>query len=213
MIWILRSNLSCLTWLGEDGLVPDEVTFVGVLCACSRAGMLGEGKKYFDEMVNVYKVVQSFAHYWCMANLYASHGFVEEAEQLLRNMPEERESLVWGSMFWLCRIYNDVGPGEQIARRLIELEPSNSSFYVFLWNIYVAAGRWEDAGKVTDMMSERGLMCVPSRSLVDLTEIVHNFRLNDCKRLEMEGISMKMDEYAARFGLVNEGLVDSLDGG
>ncbi|CAA6666461.1 unnamed protein product [Spirodela intermedia] len=197
----------------DAGISPDEVTFVGILCACSRAGMLTEGKRYFDKMVETYSITPSFAHYWCMANLYAGLGLVEEAEELLRTMPEETECLVWGSMLWLCRFHQDIGPGEEIARRLIELEPFNSSRYALLWNVYVAAGRWEDAGKVMEMMKHRGLTAIPGRSLSDLNEIVHNFKVGDGSRAEMEGIRLLMGELAARFRLQTEGMADSVEGG
>lgn len=164
-------------------------------------------------MVNTYGIRPSFAHYWCMANLYAGLGLAEEAEELLRSMPEETECLVWGSMLWQCRFHQDIAPGEQIAQRLLELEPFDSSRYALLWNVYVAAGRWEDAGKVTEMMKQRGVTAVPGRSLADLNEIVHNFKVGDSSRPEMEGIRVLMDELAARFRLQTEGMVDSVEGG
>ncbi|XP_078441867.1 pentatricopeptide repeat (PPR) superfamily protein [Wolffia australiana] len=188
-----------LALFGDMAAPPDEVTFVGVLCACSRAGRLAEGKLYFEEMGSRYGVARSFAHYWCMANLYAGAGLAGEAEGLLRSMPEERQCLVWASMFWLCRFRNDVGPGEQIARRLIELQPFNCAFYALLWNVYVAAGRWEDAGKVTEAMRARGLAAVHSRCLVDLTELVHNFKVTG-----LEGVCAMMEDLAAGFGFQRE---------
>jgi pentatricopeptide repeat protein len=43
-------------FLGKNGsddrwvLGPDEVTFVGILCACTRLGLLDAGKVYFEQM-------------------------------------------------------------------------------------------------------------------------------------------------------------------
>ncbi|MQM12294.1 hypothetical protein Taro_045209 [Colocasia esculenta] len=183
----------------EDvAISPDEVTFVGVLCACRRAGLLSKGKMYFDQMINLYHLTPTFAHYWCMANLYGSLGLVKEAEDVLRCMPEETESLLWGNFFWLCRFHGDIELGEQIAKRLIELEPLNSSRYSLLWNVYAAAGRWKDVGEVKKMMEERGVVAMPGRTLVDLNEIVHNFKVGDRSKPEMEGIHVLMDELAER---------------
>uniref|UniRef100_A0A1D1Y3C8 Pentatricopeptide repeat-containing protein At3g51320 n=1 Tax=Anthurium amnicola TaxID=1678845 RepID=A0A1D1Y3C8_9ARAE len=196
----------------DAGVSPDEVTFVGVLCACTRAGMLSKGKMYFDQMINVYNLMPTFAHYWCMANLYNGLGLVEEAEEVLRCMPEETESLVWSGVFWLCRFHGCIELGERIAKRLIDLEPFNSSRYALLWNIYGAAGRWEDASKIKEMMKERGVMTMPDRSLVDLNEIVHNFKVGDRSRPEMECIYTLMDELAERFRLRTHS-VGSMEGG
>lgn len=173
---------------------PDEVTFIGVLCACVRARLLSEGKKYFDQMSSMYKLTPTFAHYWCMANLYGSVGLVQEAEEVLKSMPGELESIVWSRLLGLCRFQGDVELGERIAKRLIELEPYNHSRYALLWNVYAAAGKWEDVAKVKVMMMERGLRATHGNSLVNLNELVHEFKVGDRSQPEMEKIYLMMDE-------------------
>lgn len=185
----------------KEDACPDEVTFIGVLCACVRAGLLSEGKKYFDQMTSMYNITPKFAHYWCMANLYGSVGLIHEAEEVLKSMPEESESLVWSSLLGSCRFRGDVELGERIAKRLIELEPYNHSRYALLWNVYAVAGQWEDVAKVKRMMIERGLRTTHSSSLVNLNEIVHEFKVGDRSQPEMEKIYMMMDELAGRLML------------
>ncbi|XXG48098.1 hypothetical protein AAC387_Pa02g2628 [Persea americana] len=182
----------------KEKVCPDEVTFIGVLCACVRAKSLSEGKKYFDQMTSMYNLTPTFAHYWCMANLYGSVGLVQEAEEVLKSMPEELESLVWSRLLGLCRFRGDVELGERIAKRLIELEPYTHSRYALLWNVYAATGKWEDVAKVKEMMMERGLRATHGSSLVNLNELVHEFKVGDRSQPEMEKIYMMMDELAGR---------------
>jgi pentatricopeptide repeat protein len=103
-----------------DGIVPDEVTFVGVLCACSRVGLLTEGKNYFNQMIEVFGQKPNFAHYWCMANIFAKVGLSTEAIEFLRNIPIDidasPETSRWAGLFSSCRFEGDVSLGGQLAK-------------------------------------------------------------------------------------------------
>ncbi|XP_039134873.1 pentatricopeptide repeat-containing protein At3g51320-like [Dioscorea cayenensis subsp. rotundata] len=186
----------------EDSEVkPDETTFVGILLGCSRAGLLDEGRRYFDKMTSIHGLKPTFAHYWCMANLYGGLGMVQEAEEVLMSMPEDTESLVWSTLLGSCRFHGDIELGEQIGKRLIELEPYNSSRYALLLNIYIVAERWEDFEKVKEMMKQRAVKTMPGHSLFDLKEIVHSFKAGDRSQPEMKDIYSMMDEIAAKLKL------------
>lgn len=152
-------------------------------------------------MINLYNLKPTFAHYWCMANLYGSLGLVDEAEEIIRGMPEDEESLAIGGLLGLCRFRGEVELAESIAKRLVELEPSNSSRYALLRNIYVASGQWEDAWKVKDMMRDREIRLMPGHRLVDLNEIVHNFKIGDRSKPEIKKIYMMLDKVSARLRL------------
>ncbi|KAK4487899.1 hypothetical protein RD792_003637 [Penstemon davidsonii] len=165
--------------IDEGNLIfPDEVTFIGVLCACARKGMLIEGRNYFSQMINVFHVKPNFAHYWCMANLLAKVGLMQEAVGILKNIPTDedmsRESSLWAGILGSCRFQGDVILGEQIAKELIEQDPRNFSYYNLLVNVYSVAGRWEEIARTKDMMKQRGIKRVPCSNLKDLKEIVHN---------------------------------------
>ncbi|CAN6479547.1 unnamed protein product [Victoria cruziana] len=184
-----------------EAVLPDEVTFVGVLCACARLGAVDYGKRYFNIMSRDYGVTPSFAHYWCLANLYGGIGLVQEAEEVIKSMPVESESFLWGGLLSFCRFHGDVDLGEKIAKKLIELEPYNSARYTLLLNVYAVAGRWEDVVKLKETMKERGLKNVNGCSLIDLNTTVHDFVAGDKSRPEMQEIYLMMDEVARRLNL------------
>ncbi|KAH7519893.1 hypothetical protein FEM48_Zijuj08G0085700 [Ziziphus jujuba var. spinosa] len=167
-----------------DGIFPDEITFIGVLCACARAKLLAEGRDYVHEMVNVFGIKPNFAHYWCIANIFASLGLIQQAEDTIRNMPQDAmfmspESLVWANLLGLCRFQGDVSLGERIANTLIDMEPQNHAYYQLLLNVYAVAGRWEDAAKVKQMVKEKRVGRMPGCNLVDLKDIVHDLRVEE----------------------------------
>ncbi|KAG6775670.1 hypothetical protein POTOM_019159 [Populus tomentosa] len=191
----------------RDSVHPDEVTFIGVLCACARAGLLTEGKNFFSQMIYNHGLKPNFAHFWCMANLYARAGLIQEAEDILRTTQEEEEeedmpleSLVWANLLNSCRFQGNVALGERIANSLIDMEPWNFLHYRLLLNVYAVGGRWDDVAMVKDLVKTKMKGRTPGCNLVDLKEIVHNYEVG---RLVPERIGElnTVDEMAVRPGL------------
>lgn len=179
---------------------PDGVTFIGVLCACARLVLLEDGRAYFEQMSTVYNLKPTFAHYWCMANLYGSVGLLEEAEGLLKSIPEDLKARALGGLLGLCRFRGDWRLGERVALRLIELEPSNNAHYALLCNVYAAVGRWEEVHRVKAIMKERDERFRPGHRLVNLNEIVDEFKIRE-RQPENQEIYAIMDDLASRLKL------------
>uniref|UniRef100_A0A0A8ZEL8 Pentatricopeptide repeat-containing protein n=1 Tax=Arundo donax TaxID=35708 RepID=A0A0A8ZEL8_ARUDO len=144
----------------------------------------------------MYSLKPTFAHYWCMANLYGSVGLLEEAEGLLRSVPDELKARALGGLLGLCRFRGEWGPGERIALRLIELEPSSNAHYALLCSVYAAAGRWEDVHRVKAIMKERDVRFSPGHRLVNLNEIVHEYRVRE-RRPENQEIYAILDDLVS----------------
>ncbi|KAM3405990.1 hypothetical protein ACQJBY_000187 [Aegilops geniculata] len=178
-------------------LRPDEVTFIGVLCACTRLGLLDAGKVYFNQMTTTYSLRPTFAHYWCMANLYGSVGLLEEAEGLLKSVPEELKARALGGLLGLCRFRGEWELGERIALRLIELEPSNCAHYALLCSVYASAGRWEDAHRVKAIIKESDGRFSPGHRLVDLNEIASEFKIRE-RQPENQEIYVILDDLVSK---------------
>jgi hypothetical protein len=68
-------------------------------------------------MSTIYNLKPTFAHYCCMANLYGNVGLLEEAEVLLRIVPEEFKAQALGGLLGLCRFRGEWGLGERIVDR------------------------------------------------------------------------------------------------
>ncbi|WJX30369.1 hypothetical protein P8452_18919 [Trifolium repens] len=134
---------------------PNDVTFLGVLCACSRGGLVDEGRRYFDMMNRDYDIQPTIKHYGCMVDLLGRAGLVVEAYKLLESMPVECNAIIWRTLLAACRIYGNVELGEKVRKQLLELEPDHSSDYVLLANMYASTGQWNEMSNERRSMQER----------------------------------------------------------
>ncbi|XP_011626884.1 pentatricopeptide repeat-containing protein At5g66520-like [Amborella trichopoda] len=150
----------------RDGMVPDGVAFLSLLCACSHSGLVNEGKFYFDLMTKDYGLEPKMAHFGCMVDLLGRAGRLKEAEEILVSMPMKPDSSVLGSLLNACFVHGDDQLGERIGKKLIELEPGHSGRYVGLSNLYAKAGRWGEAEKVRAVMDSRRVRKPPACSMV-----------------------------------------------
>lgn len=163
----------------DIGLVPDEITFLGVLSACCHGGLVEEGRKYFAQMSSKFNLFPKLKHYSCMVDLLGRAGLLEEAEELMKSMPMEADAVVWGAFFFACRIHGNVMMGERAASKLLELDPNDSGIYVLLANMYGEANMWEEARNVRKMMIERGVEKTPGCSSIEVNGIVNEFIVRD----------------------------------
>jgi len=178
----------------KSGIEPDGNTFVGLLCACTHAGLVDEGRQYFNSMERVFTLTPEIEHYGCMVDLLGRAGFLDEAHQLVKSMPMEANAIVWGALLGGCRLHRDTQLVEVVLKQLIALEPSNSGNYVLLSNIYSANHKWEDAAKIRSIMSGRGIKKVPGYSWIEVDGVVHEFLVGDTSHPLSEKIYAKLGE-------------------
>ncbi|KAK6937115.1 Pentatricopeptide repeat [Dillenia turbinata] len=162
-----------------SGLMPDEITFLEVLSACCHSGLVEEGRKFFSEMIIKYNISPKLKHYSCMVDLLGRAGLLQEAEELINSMPTKADAVVWGALFFACRMHQDVERGKRVGSKLLELEPQDSGNYVLLANMYRDAKLWEEARKVRKMMVEKGVVKTPGCSSIEVNGIVNEFIVRD----------------------------------
>ncbi|XP_057838479.2 pentatricopeptide repeat-containing protein At4g02750 isoform X2 [Cryptomeria japonica] len=170
-------GLQLFKQLESIGIKPNDVTFVGVLCACSHAGLVEEGWQLFVSMSRDYSITPRVEHYASMVDLLGRSGLLNEAEDFIGRMPAEvqADAVVWGALLAACRVHGNADIAERVAHTLFKLEPHNSGPYVLLSNIYAAAGKWGDVSKVRKMMKERGVEKQPGCSWIEVQNNVHTF--------------------------------------
>uniref|UniRef100_A0A2N9HN17 Pentatricopeptide repeat-containing protein n=1 Tax=Fagus sylvatica TaxID=28930 RepID=A0A2N9HN17_FAGSY len=83
---------------GVNQVRPDEITFIGVLCACSHAGFVDEGRHLFARMNQTWGISPKIEHYGCMVDLLSRAGFLDEAYRLVETMPIKPNDVVWGAL-------------------------------------------------------------------------------------------------------------------
>ncbi|CAN6442962.1 unnamed protein product [Victoria cruziana] len=162
--------------LRKSSVEPDEISFIGVLSACSHAGLIDEGRYYFNLMTVQYGLEPKVQHYGCLVDLLSRSGRVEEASVLVKNMPVKPNDVVWRALLGACKTHGNVVIGEDAAEHLFELDPDDTSPYSLLSDMYGAAGRWDDAIKTRETMRCRGIKkLAPGCSSVDYDATVHEF--------------------------------------
>jgi pentatricopeptide repeat protein len=163
----------------ELGLLPDEITFIGVLSACCHAGLVDDGQEFFSLMTSKYHLERKMKHYSCMVDMLGRAGHLDEAEELVNSMPMDPDAVVWGALFFACRMHGNITLGEKAAMKLVELDPSDSGIYVLLATMYAEANMRKKADNVRVMMRHLGVEKVPGCSCIELNGVVHEFIVKD----------------------------------
>jgi pentatricopeptide repeat protein len=163
----------------EEGVEPDDVTFLCLLSACSHAGLVQEGLRCYGSMSAVYKISAKLEHYTCMVDLLGRAGHLHEAEKIIKTMPCKPDAAAWKALLGACRIHGNMEMGEHVAKQVLEVDPKNAAGYVLLSNIYAAAGRWDLKDKVQRLRKERGVKKQPGCTWIELNNKVHRFVVDD----------------------------------
>ncbi|CAK7346089.1 unnamed protein product [Dovyalis caffra] len=189
-----REAMEHFELLIREGVVPDHVTFTHLLSACSHSGLVEEGESYFKIMYEVYGVEPRVEHYSCVVDLLGRSGLLNDAYKLIKRMPVEPNSGVWGALIGACRVRGNIELGKEVAEQLFALDPSDSRNYIMLSNIYSAAGQWRDASKVRALMKQRSLIRNPGCSYIEHGNKIHRFVMGDQSHPDTEQIYNKLEE-------------------
>lgn len=109
-----------------EGVLPDQMSFLGVLCACSHAGLVDEGWAHFNSMTQNYGIMPLLYHYTCMVDLLGRAGYVSEAEAIIDSMPVKPDAVIWEALLGACRIHHNVELGQRVAERLFQMTKPKS---------------------------------------------------------------------------------------
>ncbi|KAE9589619.1 hypothetical protein Lal_00000246 [Lupinus albus] len=156
----------------------NDITFLCVLTACSHAGLLDDGKRYFG-LMRKYNIEPKVLHYGTMVDLLGRAGLLEQAKRFIEEMSIEPTAAVWGALLGASRMHKNMEMGAYAAERVFELDPFYSGTHILLANIYASAGRWRDVAKVRKIMKDSGLKKEPACSWVEIENSVHVFVAND----------------------------------
>ncbi|XP_058088097.1 pentatricopeptide repeat-containing protein At2g27610 [Magnolia sinica] len=193
-----KKALEIFGQLKQEGLEMDGITFVGVISACTHAGLVDEGKRFFESMTCDHGINPTMEHYACMVDLYGRAGKLEEAMDLIKGMPFPAGATVWRTLLGACRVQLNVELGKIVADHLLSLEPHDSAAYVLLSNIYAAAGKWEERAKVRKLMEDRNVKKEAGYSWIELKNKTHSFIACDRTHPLTDRIYMKLKELNSR---------------
>ncbi|EXC12968.1 hypothetical protein L484_016898 [Morus notabilis] len=163
----------------ESGMKPDHATFTALLSACSHAGRLEEGFKYFRSMVECYKLEPQLEPYTCMVDLLGRAGQLKQAYDMILAMPCAPDDRIWGSLLAACKSHGDRRLAEVVADHILELDPTNIGYRILLSNLYEDYGKWEEVNRVRTEIKDMGLKKSPGCSWIEVDNDIHTFVAGD----------------------------------
>lgn len=185
-----KEALHVFSRMEKEGRVkPNEVTFIAVLCACSHVRLVEQGLNYFTSMRSRYGIEPKVEHYGCMIDLLGRAGLVQEAKELVSQMPFEANAAIWGSLLASSTRCGDAELAAEALRHLTVLEPNHSGNYSLLSNTYASLGRWNESRMVRKVMRDAGVEKMPGLSYIEVNNIVYEFIAGDKSTIYSVGIS------------------------
>ncbi|KAI4377952.1 hypothetical protein MLD38_015502 [Melastoma candidum] len=193
-----RKALRLLEEMKESDCLSNETTFLGVLSACSHAGLVQEGLATFKAMICSHRIPPGPEHYTCMMDLLGRTGQIQEVEDFVTRLPIAPNTTVWGTLLGLCGLSNNFEIGSRAAKTLLQLDPMNAPGHTALCNIYAANGLHSKEKLLRREMGLKGVRKFPGCSWVSLQGQVRTFLSRD--KLPAEAREMLLLAFRANNG-------------
>ncbi|KAF9598668.1 hypothetical protein IFM89_029918 [Coptis chinensis] len=181
----------------DECVMPNEVTMIAVLCACSHAGLVDEGRRCFDTMHQKFGIIPKLEHYGCIVDLLGRAGLLNEAYTFIESMPLVPHTGVWGALLNACKIYGNVELAECASKHLVELDPQDGGYLAAMSNIYANAGKWDNVAEVRKLMKAKGIRKLPGCSSIEIDGEIHEFGVEE-KIHPRSGEIYKMIEHISK---------------
>jgi pentatricopeptide repeat protein len=161
----------------ENCIMPDDITFIGLLSACSHAGLVKDGCKLFNCMEKVFGITPKREHYGCMVDLLGRAKLLNHAFQLIQAMPFEPGESVLGALLSACVIDRDLDTGEKVMKLYFDRSSSHFSDgeLMMFANLYASCGKWEEAKMWREKMNDSGIAKTAGCSIIELNGNFHKF--------------------------------------
>ncbi|CAL4903853.1 unnamed protein product [Urochloa decumbens] len=163
----------------QQGVQPDGIAFLGVLSACSHAGLIGDGLHYFLMMTRAFHIDPSPQHLACLVDLLGRAGRIEEAYNVVVKLSCESNADIVGAFLGACKMRGNIELAKWAADKLLCLEPSEAVNYLLMSNAFAAAGDWNELAKIRSVMRNRCINKVPGCSWIEIGGTVRTFVSND----------------------------------
>lgn len=198
--------ISVFSQMEEEKVLPDSITFLGLLTACNHCGMAEEGSKYFYHMTSCYSIKPQLEHYGAVVDLLGRAGHVEEAYEIITTMEMEPDVVIWRSLLSACRVYKKPELGEIAIANISRLKGGD---YVLLSNMYCSLERWDSAQRVREVMQKNGVRKTHGKSWLELGGAIHRFKSGDTAHPDIQPIYKVLEGLIRRTKL--EGFLPMTD--
>jgi pentatricopeptide repeat protein len=184
---------------------------VGVLTACTHAGLIELGLEFFRSIKLDYDITPTIEHYACIVDLFCRSGRLKQAYEFICRMEVEPNVVIWGTLLSASRIHSNVELAELSVKKLLELEPENSGNYILLSNIYASAGRWQEASRVRNLMKINRVQKTTAYSWIEVDNKVHKFLVDDTSHARSNEVYFIVDGLAMQLTSASYNLNSDLE--
>ncbi|XP_024515204.1 pentatricopeptide repeat-containing protein At4g02750-like [Selaginella moellendorffii] len=112
-----------------------SVLFISIMLSSSHAGKLDACRASLVAMTLDYDMRPESQHYSCMVDVLSRAGHLEDAKDLIVNMPYLPHAAYWRSLLGACSRSGD-GNGAAAAKSVLDLECRDGAGYMLLANAY-----------------------------------------------------------------------------
>jgi pentatricopeptide repeat protein len=182
----------------SEGPAPNRITMVGVLFACSHAGLVEDGWHYFRSMEKLFDIQPEREHFNCMVDLLGRAGRLDEAVKFISEMNFEPDLVIWRTLLGACRMHKNANLAAYAAREILKLEPEDQGARILLSNTYADLRQWAHAEKSWKAMRNQGAKKEPGRSWIELGKQVHVFIAGEFSHPCSAGIVQELNRLIRR---------------
>ncbi|KAL5722493.1 hypothetical protein ACHQM5_006009 [Ranunculus cassubicifolius] len=180
----------------DENVLPDSITFVGILTACSHCGLLEESQQFFERMKREYLIEPELEHYGAMIDLLCRASQLNEVQRMIDSMPMKPDVVIWRSLLSACKTQGMSHLGEAALEKIEHLA---SGDYVLMSNIYSSTRRWDHAEIVREVMKRKGVRKNRGLSWIEMGGVIHQFKAGDRSHPESDAIYRGLEELIKLF--------------
>ncbi|XP_058202989.1 pentatricopeptide repeat-containing protein At1g31430-like [Rhododendron vialii] len=165
----VKASLELFYQMENEGVNPNEATFVSVLAACRQAGLVEEGCFLFSTLLRNYKIQPKVEHFGCLIDLLSRAGLVHQADEFVKAIDPGERLVAYKTLLSACMNHSKIDLGLKVADELERLGSEDHAVCVLLSNFYALAGEWSKVEEMRRNMKIFGMLKEPGISCVEVT--------------------------------------------
>ncbi|KAL1188766.1 Pentatricopeptide repeat-containing protein [Cardamine amara subsp. amara] len=189
-----QQAIHCFRQMMYSGEKPDEVVFLAVLTACLNSGEVDLGLNFFDSMRLDYAIEPTLKHYVLVVDLLGRAGKLNEAHELIENMPINPDLTTWAALYRACKSHKSNRRAEIVSQNLLELDPELRGRYIYLDKTHAAKGKYQDIEKRRLPLHKKAKERSLRWSYIELDCQLNKFAAGDYSHKQAQEIRLKLEE-------------------
>lgn len=123
----------------QEGIQPDQITFLNLLTVCNHAGLADVGCVYFQLMSNCYGIIPTSEHHNCLIDLLSRAGQFDEAIMIMDKLPSRPDLVAWSAVLSSCQNSGNVETAGEAFEMILSSKTIDASTFTLMSNIYADA--------------------------------------------------------------------------